>query len=51
MSLPGPATKKRKADPVDWDVSETPSFPTLVNQKAIKEHVRLCVFMAEKKTT
>ena len=44
-----PALKKRKTEVVNWDPSELPSFPLLVNKKAINKHTKLCVFLAEKK--
>ena len=48
LHLPGPA-KKRKVAPVQWSSSELPSFPVLLNKKAIKKNTKLCVFVAEKK--
>ena len=47
VNLPG--GKKRKAQPIEWSSSELPSFPALVNKKAIPKHTKLCVFQAEKK--
>ena len=44
-----PAPKKRKTETVHWEPSELPSFPLLVNKKAIKKHTMLCVFLADKK--
>ena len=49
MHLPGPASKKRKVDPIEWEPSELPSFPILLNKKAIKKHTKLCVYLADKK--
>ena len=47
VSLPGP--KRRKTETLTWTSSELPTFPLLVNKKAIKKHTQLCVFLAEKK--
>ena len=44
-----PAAKKRKTHVSEWDSSELPSLPVLVNKKAITKHTRLMVFLAEKK--
>ena len=49
VSMPSPVSKKRKLDPVHWSSSELPSFPVLLNKKALKKHTKLCVFMADKK--
>ena len=43
MSLPAP--KKRKAEVIEWEPSELPSFPILVNKKAIQKKTKLCVYM------
>ena len=48
VHLPVPAIKKRKIDPVSWNSHELPSFPVMVNKKAIKKHTKLCVFLSEK---
>ena len=47
VSLPGP--KRRKVNMVQWETSELPTIPILVNKKAIKKHIKLFVFQAEKK--
>jgi hypothetical protein len=49
VNFSGPGFKKRKLEPVEWTSSECPSFPILVNKKAIKKHTQLCVFLADKK--
>ena len=36
MSLPAP--KRRKTESCVWNCSELPSFPVLVNRKALKTH-------------
>ena len=45
----GPAGKKRKLDPVDWNPAEMPSLPILTNPKGIGKHTKLCMFMPDKK--
>ena len=45
-----PAKKKQKTS-VDWDSSELPSIPILVNKKAIKKHTKLAVFQKDEKDT
>lgn len=47
VSLPAP--KRRKVTTVQWDSSELPSIPILVNKKAIQKNTKLLVFQAEKK--
>ena len=37
------APKKRKTEVIEWEPSELPSFPILLNKKAIEKHTRLCV--------
>ena len=49
VSCTGPANKKPKMEPVRWDPAELPSFPVLVNKKAIKKQAMLYMFLAEKK--
>ena len=44
-----PVPKKRKAQVLEWNSAELPSYPILVNKKAIKKHTKLCVFLIEKK--
>jgi hypothetical protein len=46
VNLPG--SKKRKVDPVQWLPSQCPSFPVLINKKAIQKHTKLCMFLAPK---
>ena len=48
-NLPGPAAKKRKTRPVEWESSELPHIPILVNKKAIAKHVRLAMFQPPNK--
>ena len=48
VNLPAPA-KKRKMEVIDWESSQLPSYPCLVNKKAIAKHTKLCVFLADKK--
>ena len=48
VNLPAPA-KKRKMEVIDWEFSQLPSYPCLVNKKAIAKHTKLCVFLADKK--
>jgi hypothetical protein len=43
MNLPAP--KKRKAEVIEWEPSELPSFPILVSKKAIQKKTKLCVYM------
>ena len=43
MNLPAP--KKRKAAVIEWEPSELPSFPILVNKKAIQKKTKLCVYL------
>ena len=43
-----PGSKRRKVDPVQWQPAQCPSFPVLVNKKAIQKHVKLCMFLAAK---
>ena len=43
MNLPAP--KKRKTEVIQWEPSELPSFPILVNKKAIQKKTKLCVYM------
>ena len=47
VSLPGP--KRRKTLSVQWDSSDMPTLPILVNKKALPKHIMLLVFQAEKK--
>jgi hypothetical protein len=47
VSLPAP--KRRKVTTVQWDSSELPSIPILVNKKAIQKNTKLLMFQAEKK--
>ena len=49
VHLPGPATKKRKLDPVEWAQQELPQFPILVNKKPLEKNTKLAVFIAPKK--
>ena len=49
VNLPVPVSKRRKVEPIAWAPSELPSLPILVNKKAIEKHVRLAMFMPEKK--
>ena len=51
IKLSLPAAKKRKLGPVEWQASELPAFPILVNKKAIPKHTKLCVYLADKKNT
>ena len=44
-----PAPKKRKVEVLDWETSELPAFPVMVNKKKIEKHVKLCVFLADQK--
>ena len=46
-----PAPKKRKTESVHWGSCDLPSFPLLVNKKAIKAHQRLAVFLDPPKTS
>jgi len=43
MSLPAP--KRRKTGVIEWESSKLPSFPILVNKKAIQKHTKLCVYL------
>ena len=45
----GPAGKKRKLDPVDFEPAETPALPILINSKSISKHTKLCVFLSDRK--
>ena len=46
MTLPAP--KKRKtATQQTWSSSELPSFPILVNRKALEKHTQLVCYMAK----
>jgi hypothetical protein len=47
VSLPAP--NKRKTKVLDWDSSELPSFPDLVNKRAVKKRAKLSVFLAKKR--
>ena len=49
VHLPGPATKKRKLDPVEWAQQELPQFPILVNKQPLEKNTKLAVFIAPKK--
>ena len=42
VSLPAP--KRRKIHAHEWQSSELPSFPILVNKKALDKHVMLQIF-------
>ena len=46
MNLPGPVPKKRKVVPVR---SELPTFPILVNQKALQKRTKLAMLQAPRK--
>ena len=37
--------KKRKTEVIEWEPSELPSFPILLNKKAIEKHTELCVYL------
>ena len=45
----GPAGKKRKLDPVDFEPAETPALPILINSKSISKQTKLCVFLSDRK--
>ena len=48
MNLPAP--KKRKTEVTEWEPSELPSFPILLNKKAIVKHTRLCAYLPKQTT-
>ena len=43
MNLPAPKTHKTEV--IEWEPSELPSFPILLNKKAIEKHTKLCVYL------
>ena len=50
VSCAGPVAKKLKSQSaVSWDPSELPSFPVLVNKKAILKSTMLCVYLQDRK--
>ena len=49
VHLSGPAGKKRKLAPVEWNGVDMPGIPVLVNRKALPKHTRLLVHQPEKK--
>jgi hypothetical protein len=49
MKVSLPAPKRRQVNTVQWEYSELPTLPILVNKKAIKKHTKLLVFQEEKK--
>ena len=46
VTLSGPAFKKRKMGPVEWESSEMPSIPCLTNKKPIGKQMQLLMFLA-----
>ena len=45
VKLPGPAVKLLKLQTShEWDGTELPSFPVLVNKKKVEKHTLLCVY-------
>ena len=47
--LSGPAAKRRKMGPVEWEASDMPSIPILTNKKPIAKHTQLAMFLAPAK--
>ena len=43
-----PAPKRRKTEVLEWEASELPAFPILVNKKALAKHTLLQVFHNKK---
>ena len=48
VGLPGP--KKRKTTKVDWEVSEEPTYPIMVNPAEVLKHTKLRILQAETKS-
>ena len=48
VGLPGP--KKRKTTKVDWEVSEEPTYPIMVNPAEVLKHTKLRILQAEAKS-
>ena len=48
VGLPGP--KKRRTTKVDWEVSEEPTYPILVNPAEVLKHTKLRVLQCEGKS-